>query len=335
MLFYVFQSSAWKELGHYTICNIAYHHLTEATKKEIDGIFEDKPFVKQCTWADTVRKSPEWSHTYNWHFLNLDDEKKYFSLENLEPKGDIIRAILNLMSQLSGSQTTEFKSYLRFLVHLVGDIHQPFHVGEKTNLGGNKIKVSWFGEKKVTYTSLSVMSPDNCEQKSCYFDPDIDEYLKPQVRETLISLHRVWDHHLLERFVVENNHRLNDDLSEIPYVEYSSAIDKLNQDQIREFQNSTVLDWARESICLRKQEIGNGALGEEYYLSQIPILNLALAKAGYRLAFMLNRIFDQKIKNEAQNLAEFEDRLREAIKQIEAGQNINDFSLSTKNCAND
>src|SRR5690554_7846576 len=94
-----------------------------------------------------------------------------YSETNINPKGDALAGIDFVIQQLKteGLDPTLEKEYLMILVHLVGDVHQPLHVGNGKDRGGNDVKVSWFGEnsnlhkiwdseiidgKKYSYTEL-------------------------------------------------------------------------------------------------------------------------------------------------------------------------------------
>jgi hypothetical protein len=64
------------------------------------------------------------------------------------PNGDIIQTMERIIGELKSGKLTarQEADYLRILIHLTGDIHQPLHVGARDDRGGNSIKVMWFGE---------------------------------------------------------------------------------------------------------------------------------------------------------------------------------------------
>ncbi len=78
-----------------------------------------------------VRKSIEWKHSYDWHFVNIEDDQEYFKPEVMNQNGDVMSAILNAKSLLQNPNSThsQKKSSLLFLVHFIGDIHQVVHIG--------------------------------------------------------------------------------------------------------------------------------------------------------------------------------------------------------------
>ena len=74
---------------------------------------------------------------------------KFYGEELPNPKGDVYHAVNHCMGVLQDANASrEDKAfYLRMLVHFVGDLHQPMHVGRSEDRGGNDIKVLWFGKK--------------------------------------------------------------------------------------------------------------------------------------------------------------------------------------------
>ena len=83
-----------------------------------------------------------------WHYVTIPDGETYAS-STKDPKGDIIWAINKFIGELKSDTLTqeEKKFAVRCLVHLVGDIHQPLHVGNGKDRGGNDIKIKYFWQE--------------------------------------------------------------------------------------------------------------------------------------------------------------------------------------------
>lgn len=137
---------AWGKTGHRVTGEIADTYLTEKTKLEIQKILSDPSLAVASTWADEMRSNPGFRKYNAWHYANMPLNIKYAQSKK-SSKGDIVQAIKQCKVKLQSTETsTEEKAfYLRFLVHLVGDIHQPLHVGKGEDRGGNDVKVKWFG----------------------------------------------------------------------------------------------------------------------------------------------------------------------------------------------
>lgn len=133
------EAHAWGFKGHQITALIAEGYLTPKAKKEISKILGKKPLSSHAFWADKVAYTPEWQHTQPWHYINITDLGEYEKLETSHPV-NILTAlrvcVLKLSSEIPDSEKV---IWLKFLIHFVGDIHQPLHMGRKEDEGGNKI----------------------------------------------------------------------------------------------------------------------------------------------------------------------------------------------------
>lgn len=145
-LFFSFNSLfAWGQTGHRVIGQIAENHLSKKAKKNIEKILGSESLAIVSIWMDEVRSDDYYDHTHSWHWVSIPDGGTYASSEK-NPDGDCIEAIERMISILKSdtSSMSKRKESLKFLVHLVGDLHQPLHVGNGKDKGGNDVKVKWF-----------------------------------------------------------------------------------------------------------------------------------------------------------------------------------------------
>lgn len=139
-------SFAWGLKGHQITVQIAEKFLTPKARKEIGKIFKQEGLSQHAYWADKVAYVKEWKYTAPWHYVSVSDEGE-FENEDTSTPDNILKAIQFCSSSLSSDLSQEEKeTRLKFLIHLMGDIHQPLHVGRKEDEGGNKVKV-YFGKK--------------------------------------------------------------------------------------------------------------------------------------------------------------------------------------------
>lgn len=136
---------SWGQKGHDVTCAIAEKHLTKKANKKISEILDGKSIVYWANWMDNASHTPEYKHTSTWHYKNIDADET-FENAKINEKGDVIRAVEELIEALkSGKLNKEEQALsLKFLVHLVGDMHCPMHMGHKSDLGGNKWQVQYF-----------------------------------------------------------------------------------------------------------------------------------------------------------------------------------------------
>ncbi len=142
-------AAAWGPTGHRVVAGIAQNHLTPEAAAAVKALLAPDTLVEASTWADEIRSDASWDHASVWHYVNLDDGSSYVprTITGSEASRDIYEAILHFVEVLgtAASSTTERAEAVRWLVHLVGDLHQPLHVGRRVDLGGNRVEAVWHG----------------------------------------------------------------------------------------------------------------------------------------------------------------------------------------------
>jgi hypothetical protein len=144
---FAWDSMSWGVTGHRAIGLIAERHLSVKAKKKIDQLLGGERLSMATTWMDEIRSDQAYNHTADWHWVTIETGSNYSSSKK-NPNGDVIGTLNRLMNEirsggLSPAQETE---HLKMILHLVGDIHQPLHVGCCDDQGGNKIRLKWFGD---------------------------------------------------------------------------------------------------------------------------------------------------------------------------------------------
>jgi hypothetical protein len=134
-------SIAWGSKGHRTIALIAEKHLTGNTKLNVERILQKEPIEDAATWPDEHRTEED----ARWHFINLPVglTRSAFDKQVKAQKGTLYTAYLQSKSTLQNASApaADKQRALRFLIHLVGDAHQPMHVARADDKGGNTIQV--------------------------------------------------------------------------------------------------------------------------------------------------------------------------------------------------
>ena len=144
-----FCTLAWSMLGHRIVGEIAESYLSKNAKREIYKILGTESLAMTSNWADFIKSDPAYAYLSPWHYINFKqglseaEVKAYLETDTIT---DAFTKIKFLTAELKKKDLTfeNKKMYLRLLVHIVGDIHQPLHAGRPDDLGGNKIKVMWF-----------------------------------------------------------------------------------------------------------------------------------------------------------------------------------------------
>jgi hypothetical protein len=142
---------AWGQVGHRVTGAIAEPLLSRKAKAAVTAILGNETLAEASTWADEMKSSPEvfWQVTANpWHWVTVPTGKTYAEV-GAPPEGDAYTALKKFSATLKDPKSTleEKQLALRFIVHLVGDLHQPLHVGSGNDRGGNDRKVTFQREE--------------------------------------------------------------------------------------------------------------------------------------------------------------------------------------------
>ncbi|MEO1254930.1 MAG: S1/P1 nuclease [Bacteroidota bacterium] len=145
LLFISIQSFAWGALGHRIVGLIAERHLSKKAKRNIEKVLKDETLAEVSNFMDHIKSDATYRHMSAWHYATIPDNKSYEEAGTPE-EGDVIATIQRLVKELESKNfTDEDEAFaLKCLVHLVGDVHQPLHVGNGDDRGGNDVKLEYF-----------------------------------------------------------------------------------------------------------------------------------------------------------------------------------------------
>lgn len=169
---------AWGPTGHRATGLIAEQYLSAKAKKKIALVLQQESLAMVSTWMDDIRSDSTYNYAIEWHYTTIPEGKQYSDVE-ANPDGKVVMMIEKFVRDLKSGTLTEKqeRENLKMLIHLVGDIHQPLHVGKPGDRGGNDIKVKWFrndsnlhrvwdsemiDDSKLSYTELAqfLIRPD-------------------------------------------------------------------------------------------------------------------------------------------------------------------------------
>ncbi len=176
---------AWGPVGHQIVAQIAEDELSPTIRNKVLQLLDGESMAAVSNWADKIKSDPAWAKSKPWHFVNIPDGEDYGSVEP-KPQGDAVTAITQMTETVKSKTSTrgEKQEALKFLIHLVGDLHQPLHAGRPTDMGGNSIKVVFNG-KNMNLHSLwdsGMISTQNMDylayahylEAQSFLNPDYD-----------------------------------------------------------------------------------------------------------------------------------------------------------------
>lgn len=154
------QLFGWGPKGHAIVADIAQSRLTPLTRKNLQALLGQESLASISSWADQVRKDRD--ESYDWHFVDIPKDAAGFSEQRdcFRPqdqhKGaptdhhncavDRIEIFSRILADEKASPADRLEA-LKWVVHFVGDLHQPLHAIDEAR-GGNDIKLPVFGSPK-------------------------------------------------------------------------------------------------------------------------------------------------------------------------------------------
>jgi hypothetical protein len=259
-------SLAWNGLGHEVIAQIAYDHLSTPAKHAVNSLNfkyrhlfpRTRLFDQSATWADRIKGNDV--HAFDsWHFINLSFSPDGSVLPKI-PKENVVWAINQSLATLQSPKASSFEQalFLRFLIHFVGDVHQPLHCVTRVtkrhptgDQGGN----------------LFVIRSTQAHNLHSLWDRGLGLFAyRPHLRFSRIQ-------RIAQR--IENQY---------PRSYFGRKI--------------TITDpavWARESFVLAKNVAyhlpENTVPSRAYVKAGRAVVEQRVALAGYRLAYLLNQVY--------------------------------------------
>jgi len=268
---------AWGVIGHAMVADIAEHHLTPQTLDQVHRLLGEEGLEhldQVASWPDTIRKErPEASP---WHYVAIPLDALSYQPARDCPQGNCaIEAIRRFSAILADRSQPEpaRREALKFLVHIVGDLHQPLHGADNAgDHGGGKVPVNYFGQ------TVSGPYP--------------------------LDLHWTWD-----TIILEHHFGIREQPAEAPNTEAKLISVKAANDLDRHFRGALpgmeIADpavWAMESHDAAKSYVYPGVaaigspppaapvvLGNAYQKRAWPVVEKRILLGGLRLAALLNK----------------------------------------------
>lgn len=187
-------ASAWGQKGHDVTCEIAKRHLTAKAQKKISDILDGKSIVYWANWLDNASHTPEYAYTKTWHYKNIDAGETYDNAP-LCQTGDVVTAIDAQVKALKSGELNKDAAALalKMLVHLVGDLHNPMHIGHRSDRGGNRLQVQFFHSGKNLH---GIWDTDMVERAHRWtyseWADEIDTVGKSQIKEMVKGTPSDW-----------------------------------------------------------------------------------------------------------------------------------------------
>lgn len=139
-----YATKKWGPTGHRVVGAIADQHTNNKTKRHLKKILNHQSLALVSTFGDEIKADPRYKEFETWHYVNMSFDENYESSKK-NPKGDLVTGIAYCKKVIKDDNASDADKtfYLKMLIHLLGDLHQPLHIGREEDRGGNDIKVKW------------------------------------------------------------------------------------------------------------------------------------------------------------------------------------------------
>jgi hypothetical protein len=261
VLSYPSNAWGWGKEGHQIVGYIAELHLSESAQAAINQLLGENARISDesvSSWADYVRNQVQ--ATGPWHYVNIPIKPgNYDAQRDCKNSDCVVQRIETFRDVLANKslRLTERQQALKFLVHLVADLHQPLHCAERVDRNGR---------------------PDRGGN-------DCKVYFLDEPAET--NLHRIWDTNLIQRNVGP--------MTLAKYA--AQLNDKITPQQKAAWSGRIAQAWANESNRIAADHVyagvpadGTTRLDLGYVSRNQRIVDQQLSKAGIRLAKILNEV---------------------------------------------
>ncbi|PCI36412.1 MAG: S1/P1 Nuclease [Elusimicrobia bacterium] len=189
---------AWGPIGHRVVGEIAENHLSDAAKKGVSDLLGNETLARAGTWADEMRSHPDkdyYGKFSAWHYATVPlGDTTYKDEFAPKKKGDVVQAMRKMEARLR-SKKSDRKSKieaLRLLAHFIGDVHQPLHVGNGKDYGGNTCYVKWFGNPKKLHAVWDESLIDHLKLSYTEYAEFLDFPSKKQIKSWQSTSYAEW-----------------------------------------------------------------------------------------------------------------------------------------------
>jgi hypothetical protein len=144
LFFSITNGFAWGHKGHALVAEVAFKYLDAKTKQNVLKYLDGMSIEDAANWMDSMRSDNSYNYMKPYHYIDFERGSGVTELS-----GDNIINVLNMalkdLDNIKGLSNDEVRIRLFYLFHLIGDLHQPLHVGYKDDKGGNTVQISFFG----------------------------------------------------------------------------------------------------------------------------------------------------------------------------------------------
>jgi hypothetical protein len=260
----------WGQTGHRAVGEIAQSFLSTEATIRVHQILGGQSLARVSTWPDEIKSEPQtYQHTFIWHYTDWPDDMH----EHTETgsSGQLMTSINDHLKTLKDpSAVSDKKAFaLKFLVHLIGDLHMPLHVGNATDVGGNACKVTFHG----SVTNLHALWDEKLIDRTSLSFTELSRFVRSGVTNDQIT---EWKKGSPLDWALESK--------EIRNTLYPEDVVTVSTEATSS-PNPSSRHYCRRDITIPQNDMPK--LGYEYSYKFMPVVERRIFQAGIRLARLL------------------------------------------------
>ena len=135
----------WGKTGHRVVGEVAQQYLNGKAERAVTALLGGETLAEVSNYGDAIKSDPRYREFTPWHYVNFAPDTDYGDYPP-NPDGDLIQGIQRCIAVLEDPRATgeDQVFYLKMLIHFIGDLHQPMHLGREEDKGGNDLQLQWF-----------------------------------------------------------------------------------------------------------------------------------------------------------------------------------------------
>jgi hypothetical protein len=243
---------AWGKIGHRVASTLVENHLSSAAASAVRDLLEPGETLADASlWADEHKREIPGSAA--WHYVNVPITEAQYDARFCPSNRCVVSKVEETRDVLKSPSASrgEKQRALRFLVHLVEDLHQPVHVGDRGDRGGNDLQLRFFGKGT--------------------------------------NLHRIWDDGIIEHHSTDEAKWVSElealATTELAHQTTAGSVEAWANESLTAARQAYCIPGTRSMLKPGTE------LGQEYYDLALPVVRHRLVQAAVRLTVMLNDIF--------------------------------------------
>jgi hypothetical protein len=213
---------AWGSKGHALVAEVAFSYMDENTKKVVLQYLNGMTIQEAANWMDNVKSDHSYDFMQTYHYVNFEKGANV-----VETEGDNIIYQLNAtikdLQNKKNLTKEEINTKIKILFHLIGDLHQPLHVGYGEDKGGNTMQINYNGKgtNLHSFWDSGIIKSKEITLQDCLDSNKYCFFKLRKIRKIDVIKWSTESRNLLDEIYKTGGHKINEEYvnSSVPIIE--------------------------------------------------------------------------------------------------------------------